>query len=63
MSAPGIEEFDDSLSADDVIADLEAQLGIAAGQISRLRLMLQKRTEQMQFLRAQLARQQETTGA
>lgn len=48
-------EFDMSLSPDDVIAELEQQVGVAAGQITRLHLILRKREDELRKLRGMLS--------
>lgn len=48
-------EFDMSLSPDDVIAELEQQVGVAAGQITRLHLILRKREDEVRKLRDLIA--------
>jgi hypothetical protein len=55
MTAPNLSEFDQSVSSDDVIRELEVQLGMAAGQLTRMRLLLARRDEQVRYLKEQLA--------
>lgn len=49
------EEFDQSLSIEDLRQELESQLGAAMGQIAVLQLLLRKREGDVRFLREQLA--------
>jgi hypothetical protein len=55
VTAPIPAEFDQSVSSDDVIRELEVQLGMAAGQLTRMRLLLLRRDEQIQYLTEQIA--------
>jgi hypothetical protein len=47
MTAPISAELDQSVSPDDVIRELESQLGMAAGQLTRFALLLRRRDEQL----------------
>lgn len=47
MTAPTPVELDQSVSPDDLIRELESQLGMAAGQMTRLAMLLRRRDEQI----------------
>lgn len=55
MTAPAPSTLDQQVSGDDLIRELEVQLGAALGQTTRLMLLLRKRDEEVTFLREQLA--------
>lgn len=47
MTAPIPADLDQSVSPDDLIRELESQLGMAAGQMTRFALLLRRRDEQI----------------
>jgi hypothetical protein len=55
MTAPATAAPDPNVSLDEVVAELESQLGVAIGQVARARLMLKRKDDVIAYLTEQLA--------